>query len=147
MGGVGHGAGADNVQAMAMNAPIEARIAPQLIDAVQRGMNVQELADVLGVPENQAAELMQGMREGVLREGVSTLIAFFCPYKTFCSVMSHPKVMQQVCCIGLQYFAARSSRPKPQILKFLQQLRMYASYNTACIIECCTHYSIYGAYL
>ena len=64
MGGMGHGAGADDVQAMAMDA-LQARIAPQLIEAVQRGLSVQELADMFQVPENQAAELMQVVRAGV----------------------------------------------------------------------------------
>ena len=63
--GPGAGAGPDDVQAMAMDA-LQARIAPQLIEAVQRGIGVQELADMFQVPENQAAELMQVVRQGVL---------------------------------------------------------------------------------
>ena len=83
MGGMGHGA--DDVQAMAMDA-LQARIAPQLIEAVQRGISVQELANMLQVPENQAADLMQAVREGVL-----TLIAFLRLCKAFCFMISHLK--------------------------------------------------------
>ena len=67
MGGVGPGAGAGPIDAQAMaNDALQPLFAPQLIEAVQRGISVQELADMFQVPENQAAELMQVVREGVL---------------------------------------------------------------------------------
>ena len=61
----GAGPGAHARQAAALDA-FQARVAPQLIEAVQQGASVQQLAEVLQIPENQAAELMQGVQEGVL---------------------------------------------------------------------------------
>ena len=110
MGGMGPRAGPDDAHAMDRDARI-AGIAPVLIDAVQRGLSVQEVAEMIQIPENQTAHLMQAVREGV-----STRIAFLHSYKTFCSVLSHFSD-------DLRYRSARSaattSWSRLQILKFL----------------------------
>lgn len=74
MGGMGPGAGVDDVQAMAVDNLHHGRgqfapfgpLAPWLIEAVRGGISVRELADMLQVPEDQAAALMRVLREGVM---------------------------------------------------------------------------------
>ena len=89
----GAGPGAHDRQAAAMDA-FQARVA---IEAVQQGACVQQLAEMLQVSENQAAELMHVVQEGVL------LLALL--HKPCCCVMSCAKLGQWVCGMCLPYSA------------------------------------------
>ena len=73
-GGMGAGVGGQDLQrlqAAERLQAIQAEIAPQLIEAVQGGMGNNELAGLLNIPEDQAAALVQVVREG---QGCSLLV-------------------------------------------------------------------------
>ena len=58
---MGPGAGARGAQAMEA---LQADVAPQLIEAVQQGITAQQLAQMLHIPADQAAALIQTVRQG-----------------------------------------------------------------------------------
>lgn len=67
---MGPGAGAGGVHAMEA---LQANIPPQLIEAVQRGIDAQQLADVLQISADQAAALIQAVRDGEITTPVISL--------------------------------------------------------------------------
>ena len=65
MGGVGPGVGPQEMQQMqAMAHALQEEVGPQLVEAVQAGMTDAQLAEMLDIPADQAAELIRVVRAG-----------------------------------------------------------------------------------
>ena len=69
-GGMGPGGGPQQMQAMAH--ALQEEVGPQLIEAVQAGMTDAQLAEMLDIPPEQAAELIRAVRAG--RVGTEHLV-------------------------------------------------------------------------
>lgn len=122
--GAGAGPGAHDRQAAALDA-FQARVAPQLIEAVQQGASVQQLAEMLQIPENQAAEVMQ-----VVQEGVSVLaLLHFAQNLLLCNKLCKTRA------VSMWHVSVRYQTP----LQLLWQLRKHASCNTACVTRPLPH--------